>query len=203
VVSGRGVIQWTSTLLQERLQEAEKDAARGVPVRVVCQTGKMALLELSPNATVEVLQQIVEQRAGLLVERQNLIVEERPAPTVVGTVANSLLLHGFKGLCKAAGVASWTGHKVKKHLWGDDSCRVTVRTHSGLTATLEVTGDMTVRQLQEMMQARADSQVPKQQRLLGAATAAPTRPTEMLAQLNIPDAPAPSPLEDYLVNRAR
>ena len=68
------------------------------------------------------------------------MLAERPAPTVVSAVANSLLLHGFKGLCKAAGVASWTGHKVKKHLWGDDSCRVTVRTHSGLTATLEVVG---------------------------------------------------------------
>jgi hypothetical protein len=76
-VSGRGVIQWTSTLLKERLQEAEKDAARGVPVRVLSQAGSMALLELASEATIEVMQQLVEERAGLLIERQNLIVEGR------------------------------------------------------------------------------------------------------------------------------
>ena len=91
-MSGRGVIQWTSTLLQERLQEAEKDAARGVPVRVVCQTGRMALLKLSPDATVEVLQQIVEQRAGLLVERQNLIVEGEWSMTGVCRLCNFCVL---------------------------------------------------------------------------------------------------------------
>jgi hypothetical protein len=50
------------------------------------------------------------------------------------------------------------------------------------------------------MQARADESVPKQQRLLGAATA-PTRPPEMLKRIIIPDAPPPSKLDGYLIKQ--
>ncbi|CAL8465219.1 g4754 [Coccomyxa elongata] len=162
---GRGLIgSLKATTWWQQLQEKQNKAAQqsaplkdGVRVQVETLAGKVMAVDVDANASLAAMRAGIYQAVGIAAKQQRLIILERTGPGVVTHLTNTMLLHSLAGARTLMGAASWASSTLIGALKEDTRFPVDVRTHCGACLTLSVTGDTTVDQLREMVEARIGS----------------------------------------------
>ncbi|BDA50275.1 hypothetical protein COCOBI_15-4040 [Coccomyxa sp. Obi] len=162
---GRGLIgSLKATTWWQQLQEKQNKAAQqsaplkdGVRVQVETLAGQVMAVEVDAKASLAAMRAGIYQEIGIAAKQQRLIILERTGPGVVTHLTNTMLLHSLAGARTLMGAASWASSTLIGALKEDTRFPVNVRTHCGACLTVSVTGDTTVDQLREMVEARLSS----------------------------------------------
>ncbi|DBA83058.1 TPA: hypothetical protein ACH3X1_006830 [Trebouxia sp. C0004] len=159
--SGRGVYQWARGGLKQRLKDLHRPQGI-VTLQVETLSGLVLALDMSAESSLRDMQALVQQEAGVLLDRQRITIEERLPPSRLLQVANQLVLGSLAGVRAAGQVAFWAHASLKRQLWDKRRFPLQVKTLSGQAVVVDATMDMT---LSQVYQALASSTV-----------AAPTQP---------------------------
>lgn len=146
--SGRGVYHWARGGLRQRLKDMHRPQG-SLTLQVETLSGLVLALDMSAETRVRDMQTLVQQEAGVLLDRQRITIEERLPPSRLLQTTNHLVLGSLAGLRAAWQVAFWAHASLKRHLWDKRSFPLQVRTLSGQAVIVDATMDMTLSQVYE------------------------------------------------------
>ncbi|EIE23303.1 hypothetical protein COCSUDRAFT_66260 [Coccomyxa subellipsoidea C-169] len=159
---GRGLIgSLKATTWWQHLQEKQNKAAQqsaplkdGVRVQVETLAGQVMAVEVDAGASLAAMRAGIYQEVGIAAKQQRLIILERTGPGALTHLTNTMLLNSLAGARSIMSAASWASCTLMSALKEDTRFPIQVRTNCGASVALAVTGDTTMDQLREMVEAR-------------------------------------------------
>jgi len=149
-VRGRGLVSWFKENVLPKLQDPPPHHVAHATILLL--GGRRGRLELSSTATVQRLREAAERQTGLPVDCQRLVISEQ--------IPHSLLVHLFWSCARVvfALSAAAVGVGVAWVRWivlgpeADQTMTLQLQTHDGKAVHLAVRQDVTLAQLQHMVQ---------------------------------------------------
>jgi hypothetical protein len=169
-VRGRGVVSWARERVWPRLHGPPP--LHVAHAWVLLRGGRRALVELSATATLQRLREAVERQTGLAPERQRLVATEPAAEGPVQAAFWAAARLCFVLLCAAAGAAAGLARWLVLGAEPDQTIVLKLQPEGGGKAVdMSVRRDVTLGQLQHLVQLQHGDSVNLQGVVLGGGSA--------------------------------
>ncbi|KAK9824286.1 hypothetical protein WJX72_009186 [[Myrmecia] bisecta] len=152
-LDGRGLVGWMQTMVRERLHELEQgEVLDTLTIQVELLSGKTLLLDADCETSLADGQSLVEQATAVPMHLQRWLISEKPLPSKLDKMTTSLLLGSLGGVKAARSMVQYSKGALSQLVFGKPrSYCISVTTPDRPPLQLQVTGDMTIDQVHDLV----------------------------------------------------